>query len=669
MFNNLKQKVQDQFKLMINSGSLFYTTGIEKGKLFEAYLACFPEESRQYYNCNCCRQFLHHYGDLVIIKDNKLITLWDFVIDVDEFRNIPATLREIVLSKSIEDVFLTNTEHLGTDSNHQQLDSGRIIKWEHFYVNAKELRGTKNWYHGRGETIDSILGKYRTSKQVTKRALDELTTEAITTVQDLIEENNLYRGQDYKTQVNLLSKHKDVYSKLKSDFERDNYAWNWFNEIGGVRNTAIGTLLVDLSEGYDLEDAIKSFELKVAPSNYRRPKALITKSMMDQALKKIEELGVESALYRRHAVKSDIPVDKALYVNRNKQAKTLASVLETEVVTDSTKLKNLQKQTLDDFIKKTLPEAMKVELLVENRHSGNLVNLTSQEDKDAAKIFKWDNDIAWAYVGDVTDSIKEKVKAAGGDVTGYVRISLAWFNYDDLDLHILEPNGNHIYFGNKCSGYTGARLDVDMNAGGGHTRTPVENVVYHTRDKMLPGVYKVQVNNYNRRESIDIGYQVEIECDGVVWKFDNVTGLRSGATDTVAEFTFDTKKGITLNNTTVSNKMNSKEIWGIHTNKFHEVSMIVNSPNCWESTDGKNCHTFLLIDNVKNPEPVRGFYNEYLRSDLYEQRKVFEVLGSKLKIDSSDEQLAGFGFSSTQKNDFIVNVTFANKQQLIKVEI
>ena len=49
------------------------------------------------------------------------------------------------------------------------------------------------------------------------------------------------------------------------------------------RNTVIGTLVQDLSAGVDLEVAVKSYETKVAPQNYKRPTALITKAMVESA--------------------------------------------------------------------------------------------------------------------------------------------------------------------------------------------------------------------------------------------------------------------------------------------------------------------------------------------------------------------------------------------------
>ena len=58
----------------------------------------------------------------------------------------------------------------------------------------------------------------------------------------------------------------------------------------------MGTLLIDLSNGVDLERAVKSYENIMAPSNYKRPTALITKKQIEAAQKKVEELGLTDAL-------------------------------------------------------------------------------------------------------------------------------------------------------------------------------------------------------------------------------------------------------------------------------------------------------------------------------------------------------------------------------------
>ena len=40
-----------------------------------------------------------------------------------------------------------------------------------------------------------------------------------------------------------------------------------------------------------------------------------------------------------------------------------------------------------------------------------------------------------------------------------------------------------------------------------------------------------------------------------------------------------------------------------------------------------------------------------------ENRKVLEILGGKVKIEDSNNQLSGLGFSDTKRSDIIVKVT------------
>jgi len=46
----------------------------------------------------------------------------------------------------------------------------------------------------------------------------------------------------------------------------------------------------------------------VAPANYKRPKSLITKKMIADALKTVDKLNLRSAVDRRHANITDVSV-------------------------------------------------------------------------------------------------------------------------------------------------------------------------------------------------------------------------------------------------------------------------------------------------------------------------------------------------------------------------
>lgn len=94
----------------------------------------------------------------------------------------------------------------------------------------------------------------------------------------------------------------------------------------------------------------------------------------------------------------------------------------------------------------------------------------------------------------------------------------------------------------------------------------------------------------------------------------------------------------------------------IDTNKFHKVNVMMMSPNYWDEQGIGNKHYFFMLDDCKNPEPVRGFFNEYLNSELTPHRKVFEVLADKMKTPYQEHQLSGLGFSSTMRNSVIVKV-------------
>jgi hypothetical protein len=93
---------------------------------------------------------------------------------------------------------------------------------------------------------------------------------------------------------------------------------------------------------------------------------------------------------------------------------------------------------------------------------------------------------------DEVDEFAERL-AREGAKTGDVQISLIWNNYNDLDLHVVCPSGERIFFDNRNS-KCGGELDVDMNVKPA-SRKPVENV-YWPENKAPRGTYKVYIHHY-----------------------------------------------------------------------------------------------------------------------------------------------------------------------------
>jgi len=85
--------------------------------------------------------------------------------------------------------------------------------------------------------------------------------------------------------------------------------------------------------------------------------------------------------------------------------------------------------------------------------------------------------------------------------SGDVRISLMWNNKNDIDLHVVEPGGEEIYYQHRGS-RSGGVLDIDMNAGPPLRSPAVENVFWPDR-AAPPGTYKIYVNHYSRHDSQD----------------------------------------------------------------------------------------------------------------------------------------------------------------------
>ena len=681
--------VAKQFQDLAKSQAVF-VVDLERDALYAEYLAAFPEGTNPIfkktteYDCSCCRHFIRRAGSVVTTDEaGKFYTIWDTAAEKAEYPfNIVATrLRDMVLKSSVSDLFRVGEKELGfgaAQTRSLDKDTQKALTWNHFHTGEipKNLRTA---------LPDTVRGDYRTTVQVFERGLIELVPSAVETVLSLVEANALYRGEEHKAALTQFQRAQRTYLSKKEGKERNIFVWtNAHGPASRFRNTVIGTLVQDLSEGKDLEFAVKGFETKVAPQNYKRTTALITPGMVKKAMETIGSLGLESALERRFAVIGDISVNDVKWVDGSVKPLMkggIADVLMQHAVASTVKNtgedeKRAEEISLDDFVAKILPTTTSMELLFKGEHVGNLMSLTAPVDPEPKQLFRWNNDFSWSYVGNVADSIKERVKKAGGKVEGCVlRVSLSWYNFDDLDLHVHEPPGrghrsayDHIFFGNKL-GHTGGRLNVDMNAGGGHTREAVENVVWSAAPP--DGKYRVVVNNYTHRETSNPGFVIEVESSGKLSHFSYNKQVRGKQDiDVVSLYVKDgVVDRVEVGDPAITSANISQEKWGLKTEQYVKVSAVTLSPNYWGSNAVGNKHTFFVIEGCKSDESTRGFYNENLHPRLEPHRKVFEVIGDKTKCQASDAQLSGLGFSSTKRESFIVKTHQGKKQRLFNVVV
>lgn len=688
MFKDFVKAIQKNLQQMSKNSSRLFTVNVDTEELYNLYLDSFPAgtneiyRERREYDCSCCRHFIRDIGNVVSIKNGELHTIWGInPVSDDKYNVVAAALDAYVKQKAVSGVFLKKEKRIGTPENREMLPTGKINKYEHFFVDLPEICIFKEYY---GHTLEGDLSQFRDVRNVFKRSLDEISKEAVDTVLELIAQNSLYKGAEWKKQLTEFKNYQKEYGKLT---DKQKELWIWEKSIsagaviGKIRNHSIGTLLVNISEGMDLDLAVRKYEQIVAPVNYKRPKAIFTKKMLEDAKKTITELGYMDSLQRRFATLDDITVNNILFSNKDAAkritgAMDLFDEMEQDVAIDPKRFSKVEEISAEDFIKNVLPVAKELEVYMENKHIQNMVSLIAPEVADAKTMFKWNNGMSWAYTGNITDSdIKENVKAAGGSVTGIVRFSIQWNDGNgkdnsDLDAHCLEPQGgDHIYFSHKISRYTGGELDIDITnpiyqckSNGG---VAVENITYPSKERMKPGTYKFYVNQYSFRNSQ--GFKAEVEVNGEIHSYEYNTPVR-GNVD-VAEVILDQSGNFKVVDKLPGNCATiSKDVWGIKTLQFTPVSVVCYSPNYWDEQKGiGHQHLFFMLKDCINPEEPNGYYNEFLKPELEQHRRVFETLGAKAHVKDVDDQLSGVGFSLTKRNDLIIKVKGAT-ERVVKVK-
>lgn len=89
------------------------------------------------------------------------------------------------------------------------------------------------------------------------------------------------------------------------------------------------------------------------------------------------------------------------------------------------------------------------------------------------------------------DTVAERVAEDVGG-SGDLKVTLMWDFRGDIDLHVIEPSGNELYFKNMKNPETGGELDVDNIHGG---EGACENIYWEHPPK---GQYRVKLKYFDK---------------------------------------------------------------------------------------------------------------------------------------------------------------------------
>ena len=683
MFKNLLTLIQTNMDTMFETNQLFITQR-DRDAIYETYLNSFPEETnpifrvKREFDCNCCKSFIRQYGSIVTIENNQLVSIWDNGENLPyPFNLVSKAMEQYVKSNPIESVFYPSLYVLGTEKSVDTHDNSII--WNHF-----SYRLPKNYKRVFERDLDTIYGKFNNFYTVLSNSLEKISLDSIDIVLDLIASNSLYRGDQYLSMVTEFKQIKIKFNEnVNNGINNALFIWktvrNTKENVMSIKNTAIGTLLLDLTEGIDINVAVSSYERITAPTNYKRPKEIFTAKMLEEAKQNIINLGYEDSLSRRFANIFDIRANDLIFIDRSIKNKTkdvfdqLQTVVETKAV-DMKQFDRVEEISISDFISNIIPTTTELSLLFENKLEPSLFSLIAPVVEGSKSMFPWSNGFSWTYNGNLTDSgIQQKVVEMGGNIHGIMRASIDWSGRSnhDLDLHCAlgssTSSTNHIYYGNLRA--MGGSLDVDVRVPSDRNhKNIVENIVFPNRNIIQKGIYTFWIDTYSARQSFDNpGVAIQMEIDGKIYDFDYRGNFKELDICTVE---YDGTNFITTFNPELIEKNSTKEIWGIKTNQFHKVKTLLYSPNYWESEKNPNGlkHYMFVLENCINPEQPRGFFNEFLSPELVNHRRVFEALGSRMIVEKSNDQLSGIGLNSTSRNDVIAKVSSNNITRVFKIK-
>lgn len=196
-FTEMRDKLREHFNEMVKDVDHLFEVAVEKDELWNLYLDSFPAgtneiyRERRWHDCSCCRQFIKTIGNVVVIKNGTITTIWDFRTNDSTYQPVLDALSKFIKSHAVSDIYVSKFKKIGTLQNYEEMENGKVQEWTHFYAELPN-----NLVDRSSRSEGDIKGSFRDTRNVFKRSLDEITMDAVDTILELINSNTLYKGEE-----------------------------------------------------------------------------------------------------------------------------------------------------------------------------------------------------------------------------------------------------------------------------------------------------------------------------------------------------------------------------------------------------------------------------------------------------------------------------------------
>jgi len=285
------------------------------------------------------------------------------------------------------------------------------------------------------------------------------------------------------------------------------YNWTYYaekiNRENTIRHTENNKLILDFQNEFD--------HLKQKNKRYKRVKRYTLDEMLkfqiDKALKFYisKELEANSKWLTRNkhfeiaqkVLSTSISFGTKKEQEKLQPIKERITVLNNQIINSQKVNSTVDKELKDIYRKQAVIRTQTIKPTIVNRPITTYQNNSTNQNRLAD--LKRQEELLKSLK-------KEKFQ---GDF-GELRINLKWETFDDLDLHVIDPSGNHICYSatEAISEGSKGQLDVDANAGEEKRINPQENIYWETNPPS--GIYKIVVVHFAVKQEKDVPFILSI---------------------------------------------------------------------------------------------------------------------------------------------------------------